>query len=167
MPEVLEQPKAFHYCPATVSLIKFFGSVDHHDIIAYSDLKNVCNRDCRSGWEGYGPLKTAIKRMLDDGKVFKVISGQGVKRLTADEAQILPAEHRHRAGRVSRKGIRIGQAIRVADISEDKRTEHLTNLAQHGAMLTFSTAASHRKMLAASNGHPREIDSSKLLDVFR
>lgn len=120
----------------TIILEQTLRSADVGDVVSYEDMSKKLGRDVRV--HCYSNLQSARRALETESLFFGVIPNEGLKRLTNDEAVVASSDYTRRARSAARRGMRHLAYVPFADLSNEKKQQHLTLSAQLGAIQLFS-----------------------------
>lgn len=134
------------------------------EIVTYDDLSTLLGRDVRKFC--YGNIQTARKTLMGEQVFFDVVAGEGLKRLTMEEACDVSAAYVNRAKSAANRGLRHLQNVEFKELSDDGKRKHLATSAQLGAVRLFSSSKSAKVIESKVNGSAEPIPLGETLKLF-
>lgn len=146
--EITKYPHISGIAPQTAKLIDRFKDWKPGDVASDTELSALIGRDTSPGGDGYGNLASAIRYVQRHyGLVIeRVRSARAVKCLNAGETISSVNRGRRHIGKCARKE---GGKLKQVDVSKlegPEKTEALVLRAQLGAVATYASASTQKKL---------------------
>lgn len=153
--------------PTACMLVEAMKSGQPGSILTDEALTAICGKDTAPGMDGYPSLNKAIGYVTQHyGIVWKRVPKAGcIKVLDAHETAEEVCSDMTGIRRKTRRTIRKAAATKLADLTQDERTQMLATSAQLGAIALMADSGTTKK-LAARNVETAP-DVKKLMELFQ
>ncbi len=134
------------------------------EVIEYAELSKLLGRDVRMYCNSN--LATARKTLVGESIFFDVITGEGFKRLTFDEAVQASGTYVTRAKSAAHRGMNHLAHVPFDDLSDESKKKHLATSAQLGVIKLFGSSKSLKKIEEKVNGSKSQLAIGETLKLF-
>ncbi len=138
------------------------------DLISRDDMAKIIGRDCDSGSNGYGNVRSAADHVR---ATFGVVwnwdkSAQAWRCLNDIEKSELSISGVKKARRTIGKSLKVAALVNEDALSDDQKKEHRLNCVVAGTMQLFGKPE-FRKKLSAANGSLVEPNPQKVIELMK
>lgn len=135
------------------------------EIVSYDDLGQEIAKPVAGGCPA---LQTARRSLLNnEGYVFAVIRGEGLKRLSDEEIVAASDQDVNRLRRVAKRGARkLASVGDYAAMSNQCQLRHTTRLSVMTAVAHMASSKGLEKLEGAAAGRAKELPISQTLAAF-
>lgn len=152
----------------TTTLIKYLNEKNENGLITYDELNEVIGRNVQG--EARGCLMTARHRLLvDEGIVFGVVRGEGIKRLNQEEVVDASDSHIVRSRRLAKRGFdKLTRGITdFTQLPPEKRIKHNVAATLFAAIRHMTKEKSMQKLVPAVEKANGVLPVMKTLEAFK
>jgi hypothetical protein len=141
------------------------ASMKTGDFVTYADLSSEIAKDVSGATAA---LHTARRSLLNnEGFVFAVVRGEGLKRLGDEEIVSASDQDVNRIRRTAKKGARkLASVTDYASMTNGAQLRHTTRLSVMTAVAHMASSNGIAKVEASANGRAKELPISETLAAF-
>lgn len=134
------------------------------DVVTYDELSKLLGRDVRAYCTSN--LQTARRTMVNESIFFDVLTGEGLRRLNADEAVTTSQAYVTRAKSAANRGMNHLANVPFDGLTEESKKKHLSVSAQLGAVALFSSSKANKRIEQKINGSATQLPIGETLKLF-
>lgn len=136
------------------------------DLIEYSELNDLVQRDIRNGAAGcFQSARRRVERL--DGIVFGTVRGVGVKRLSDDEIVASGQAVIDKSRRAARRGYRRLGCVEFDGLSAESKVKHNTYQSLFSALVAVTKPSAVKKVETKVSQSQESLPLAATLEAFK
>jgi alkylated DNA nucleotide flippase Atl1 len=150
----------------TVTIYNRLSIVEVGDVVTYSELSHLIGRDVCGAARGC--MTSAVRRALNDGRVFAAVRNVGYRLLPDDRIASVGISAVAHIRRSAKRAARKLACVREFDrLPNDKKIEHNTGLSVLGAIAQCASAPAVKRVSRAVEHAKAQLPLARTLEAFR